>query len=75
MFRNKRYKINSDYKKENSVTINYDLGNLVTEILKDFTEIKLTLKEINESLKNALTKIELLEKRVEKLENESKLHR
>lgn len=61
-------------KKENHITINNDLGSLVADVMKELVSINSVLKDIHITLKNAMNKIENLEKRVEKLENECKLH-
>lgn len=67
----------ADYKnkKENHITINNDMGTIISDLMKEIIEIGKTLKDINASLKVALIKIENLEKRVEKLENERKLYK
>lgn len=66
----------ADYKnkKENNIHINNDLGAIIAQLMREITEMNVTLKDINFSLKNALIKIENLEKRVERLEDERKLY-
>lgn len=62
-------------KKENNIHINNaDLGAIIAQLMKEVIEISSILKNIDSSLKHALIKIENLERRVEKLENGSKLH-
>lgn len=66
-----------DYKnkKENNIHINNnDLGVIVAQLMKELIEISSILKNIDLTLKRALNKIKNLEKRVERLEDECKLH-